>query len=53
MKKFKVTYKLKIDAVYPSTVDVEASTAWAATKEIMAEYKIPARFVVKIEEIKV
>ena len=52
MKKFKVTYKLKIDAVYPATVDVEATSALAATQEIMAEYKIPARFVVKIEESK-
>ena len=52
MKTYYIQLKTKIDQAIYFSKQVEAASAWAATLEIMAEAQIPARFVVKVEEVK-
>ena len=52
MKTYYNQFKTTIDQSIYFSKQVEAATAWAATQEIMAEAQIPARFVVKDEEVK-
>ena len=53
MKTYYIQFKTNINQAIYFSKQVESATAWAATQEIMAEAHIPARFVVKVEEVKV
>ena len=53
MKTYYIQFKTSINQGVYFSKQVEAVNAKDAVKEIMAEAQIPARFVVKVEDVKV